>query len=149
MEVCSIGSLPNDHLKKSMKNSFRNAVLVKSFLFLLIVFWGGYNSTIIELNLTSEYFTNFGNILFFIFSILYLLNAFFLTKYNSLARFTYLPLLLLFIFLGFISEILNPMQIKKDYFYLIIFYIISPLFFIMQGMVLSMLISRSVRERFQ
>ena len=132
-----------------MENSFKNAVLVKSFLFLLIVFWGGYNSTIIDINLTSEYFTNIGNVLFLIFSILYLLNAIFLIKYNILARLTYLPLLLLFIFLGFISEILNPMQIKKDYFYLIIFYIISPLFFIMQGMVLSMLVSKDVRKNFQ
>ena len=132
-----------------MKNSFKNAVLLKSLLFLLIVFWGGYNSAIININLSSEYLTDIWNVLFLIFSALYMLNAIFLLKYNSLGRLTYFPLLLLFLLLGFISEILNPMQIKKDYFYLIIFYIISPLFFIMQGMVLSMLTSKSVRERFQ
>ena len=78
----------------------------------------------------------------------FFLNAFFLTKLKKLARLTYLPLVLLFVFLGFISELFNPMQIKQDYFYLFTFYIISPLFFIMQGVVLTMLMSKSVQENF-
>ncbi len=131
-----------------MKNQFKYAVLVKAILFLMIVYWGGYNATVMSPNGSRAYFTDVGNILFLIFSIIYLFNAFFLLKLKSLGRLTYLPLILLFVFLGFISELFNPMQIKQDYFYIFIFYIISPLFFIMQGMVLTMLMSKSVQENF-
>ena len=131
-----------------MKNGFKKAVFVKSLLFLLIVFWGGYNSTVMDTSGSRQYYTDVGNVLFFFFSIIYILNAFFLIKLKNLGRLTYLPLVLLFVFLGFLSELLNPMQIKQDYFYLFIFYIISPLFFIMQGVVLTMLMSKSVQENF-
>ena len=131
-----------------MKNGFKKAVLVKSLLFLLIVLWGGYNSTVMNTNGSGEYLTDVGNVLFLVFAIIYMFNAFFLIKLKNLGRLTYLPLVLLFVSLGFISELFNPMQIKQDYFYLFIFYIISPLFFIMQGMVLTMLMSKSVQENF-
>ena len=131
-----------------MKNDFKKAVFVKSLLFLLIVFWGAYNTTVMDTSGSRQYFTDVGNVLFFFFSIIYMLNAFFLIKLKNLGRLTYLPLILLFVFLGFLSELLNPMQIKQDYFYLFIFYIISPLFFIMQGVVLTMLMSKSVQENF-
>ncbi len=131
-----------------MKNDFKKAVFVKSLLFLLIVFWGGYNSTVMDTSGSRQYYTDVGNVLFLFFSIIYMLNAFFLIKLKNLGRLTYLPLVLLFVFLGFLSELLNPMQIKQDYFYLFIFYIISPLFFIMQGIVLTMLMSKSVQENF-
>ena len=131
-----------------MEKDFKKAVLVKSLLFLLIVFWGGYNYTVMNTNGSREYFTDVGNVLFLVFSIIYMLNAFFLIKLKNLGRLTYLPLVLLFVFLGFISELFNPMQIRQDYFYLLVFYIISPLFFIMQGIVLTMLMSKSVQENF-
>ena len=131
-----------------MKNQFKNAVLVKAILFLMIVCWGGYNATVMSPNGSRAYFTDIGNILFLIFSIIYMLNAFFLIKLKNLGRLTYLPLVLLFVFLGFISELFNPMQIKQDYFYLFTFYIVSPLFFIMQGVVGTMLMSKSVQENF-
>ena len=116
-----------------MKNDFKKAVLVKSLLFLLIVFWGGYNSTVMNTNGSREYFTDVGNVLFLFFSIIYMFNAFFLIKLKNLGRLTYLPLVLLFVFLGFISELFNPMQIKQDYFYLFIFYIISLYFLLCKG----------------
>ena len=131
-----------------MENSLKKTVLVKSFLFLLIVFWGGYNSAMVNTNSSSENVTDIGNVLFLIFSVCYMLNAFFLIKLKTLGQLTYLPLVIIFIFLGFISELFNPMQIKNDYFYLFIFYIVSPLFFIMQGFVLCMLMSKSGREVF-
>ena len=131
-----------------MNKVFEKAVLVKSLLFLLIVFWGGYNSTVIDTSGSKEYFTDIGNVLFLVFSVIYIFNAFFLIKLKNLGRLTYLPLVLLFVFLGFISELFNPMQIKQDYFYLFTFYIISPLFFIMQGVVLTMMMSKSVQENF-
>ena len=132
-----------------MENYFIKAVLVKSLLFLLIVLWGGYNSTLVSTNGSTEYFTDVGNVLFLVFSIIYMLNTFYLIKLKNFGRLTYLPLVLLFVFLGFISELFNPMQIKQDYFYIFTFYIISPLFFIMQGVVLTMLLSKSVQENFQ
>ena len=131
-----------------MNISFKNAVLLKSLLFLIIIFWGGYNSMNVGTSSDNEFITDIGNSLFIFFSILYLMNSFFLIKFNRIGRLTYLPMVLLFVFLGFLSEILNPMQIKQDYFFLVVFYIISPLFFIMQGMVLSMLTSKSVKEFF-
>ena len=131
-----------------METSLKKTILIKSFLFLLIVFWGGYNSAMVNTSSSSENFTDIGSALFLIFSIFYMLNAFFLIRLKPLGRLTYLPLVILFIFLGFISELFNPMQIKNDYFYLFIFYIVSPLFFIMQGFVLCMLMSKSVREMF-
>ena len=131
-----------------MKNYFKNAVLVKSSLFLIIIFWGGYNSLNVGTSADGKFFTDIGNILFTVFSILYLINSFFLIKFKRLGRLTYLPMVLLFVLLGFVSEILNPMQMKQDYFFLVVFYIISPLFFIMQGLVLSMLSSSSVKETF-
>ena len=131
-----------------MNNVFTKAVLAKSFLFLLIVLWGGYNSTLMSKKGSTEYFTDVGNILFLVFSIIYMFNAFFLIKLKNLGRLPYIPLVLLFVFLGFISELFNPMQIKQDYFYIFTFYIISPLFFIMQGVVLTMLMSKSVQENF-
>ena len=131
-----------------MNISFKNAVLVKTLLFLVIIFWGGYNSMNVGTSSDNEFITDIGNSLFIVFSIMYLMNSFFLIKFNRIGRLTYLPMVLLFVFLGFLSEILNPMQIKQDYFFLVVFYIISPLFFIMQGMVLSLLNSKSVMEIF-
>ncbi len=131
-----------------MKNYFIKAVIVKSLLFLLIVLWGGYNFTLVSTNGSTKYFTDVGNILFLVFSIIYMVNSFFLIKLKNLGKLTYLPLILLFVFLGFIGELFNPMQIKQDYFYLFTFYIISPLFFIMQGVVVTMLMSKSVQENF-
>ena len=131
-----------------METSLKKMILIKSFLFLLIVFWGGYNSAMVNTSSSSENFTDIGSVLFLIFSIFYMLNAFFLIRLKNLGRLTYLPLVILFIFLGFISELFNPMQIKNDYFYLFIFYIVSPLFFMMQGFVLCILMSNRVREAF-
>lgn len=131
-----------------MKNLFKNAVLVKSSLFLVIIFWGGYNALNVDTPSDRQVITDFGNALFLIFSILYLLISFFLFKFNRIGRLAYLPMVLFFVFLGFLSEIINPMQIKQDYFFLAVFYIISPLFFIMQGVVLSMLNSTPIKETF-
>ena len=131
-----------------MKKSFQYLVLGKSFLFLLIVFWGGYNSTKVGLETGDGYLSNIGNALFMVFSIFYLLNAFFLFKLKILGRSTFLPLICMFVLLGFVGEIINPMEIQRDYFYLITFYVISPLFFITQGMVFSMLIAKGFRENF-
>ena len=131
-----------------MKKNFKYLVLGKSFLFLLIVFWGGYNSIEVGVETGDGYSSDIGNMVFMVFSILYLLNAFFLFKLKILGRSTFLPLVCSFVFLGFVGEIISPMEIQRDYFYLITFYIISPLFFIVQGIVFSMLIAKDFRENF-
>ena len=59
-----------------------------------------------------------------------------------------MPLVLLFIILGFLSEIVNPMAVSKNLFYLFIFYIVSPLFFVVQGTVGAMLYFSDIRQRF-
>ena len=46
------------------KKNFKNLVLVKSFLFLLIVFWGGYNSTVVGVKPSNGYISDIGNALF-------------------------------------------------------------------------------------
>ena len=73
-----------------MKNDFIKAVLVKSFLFSIIVLWGGYNSTAMSISGGAEYFTDVGNILFLVFSIIYILNAFLLIKLKNMGRLTYI-----------------------------------------------------------
>ena len=108
-----------------MTNIFKNLVLMKSLLFILIVFWGGYNATIIGDKPGEGYLTDIGNALFMVFSIHYFMNAFFLFKLKRSGRLTFLPLVFAFVFLGFLSEILNPMEVNQDYFYLVTFYIIS------------------------
>ena len=42
-----------------MEKDFKKAVLVKSILFLLIVFWGGYNSTVMNNHSQSEHISAF------------------------------------------------------------------------------------------
>jgi hypothetical protein len=58
------------------------------------------------------------------------------------------PLVALFVVLGFATEVLNPMQIDKNLFYLVIFYIVSPIFFIAQGLVIGMIYFSSINEKF-
>jgi hypothetical protein len=50
--------------------------------------------------------------------------------------------------LGFVTEIVNPMQIDKNLFYLVIFYIVSPIFFIAQGLVIGMVYFSSISQQF-
>jgi hypothetical protein len=40
------------------------------------------------------------------------------------------------------------MQIDKNLFYLVIFYIVSPIFFIAQGLVMGMIYLPSINEKF-
>ena len=42
----------------------------------------------------------------------------------------------------------NPMQVSKDLFYLIIFYLVSPVFFVVQGLILGMLYFTSIEQSF-
>ena len=52
-----------------MDKIFKNLVLVKSFMFLLIVSWGGYNTTMVGVRPGDGYFSDIGNALFMVFSI--------------------------------------------------------------------------------
>ena len=43
---------------------------------------------------------------------------------------------------------MNPIQIDKNLFYLVIFYIVSPIFFIAQSLVMRMIYFSSIKEKF-
>ena len=92
--------------------------------------------------------TDLGGLLFFIFSVLYFFVSFQLFIFKSLGKRLFVPVVLLFIVLGFVSELVNPMDVNKNLFYLFIFYIVSPLFFVVQGVVAAMLYFSSVGDRF-
>ena len=99
-------------------------------------------------NPDSNNLTDLGGLLFFIFSIVYFFVSYQLYSFKSLGKHLFVPLVLFFIFLGFVSEIVNPMDVNKNLFYLFIFYIVSPLFFVVQGIVAAMLYFSDVHQHF-
>ena len=60
----------------------------------------------------------------------------------------FVPAVGFFIVLGFLTELLNPSQFPKDMFYLFTFYIISPIFFIGQGVIISMIYFTEINNKF-
>ena len=99
-------------------------------------------------NPDSNNLTDLGGQFFFIFSVVYFYVCYQLYLFKSPGKRLFVPLALMFIFLGFLSEIVNPMDINKNLFYLFIFYIVSPLFFVVQGTLAAMLYFSDVRQRF-
>ena len=63
-----------------------------------------------------------GGLFFAIFSLVYFVVSYQLYKFKLTGKRLYMPMVLLFILLGFITETVNPMQIDKNFFYLFIFY---------------------------
>ena len=133
---------------KHMERTFKYCVLFQAFLFGTVLIWGGYQANINGDIVKDSYATDFGNILFMAYSIAYFVNAYLLFKFNNFGKVSFLPLVALFIILGFATEIINPLQITKDLFYIIVFYLVSPILFIMQGVVLSMLFSKEIINYF-
>jgi hypothetical protein len=127
---------------------FKNIILYKSILLILIIIWGG---TVQISNADSSdrnNLTDLGGILFSIFSVLYLITCYQLYNFKILGKQLFAPLVATFIVLGFATETINPMQIDKNLFYLVIFYIVSPIFFIAQGLVMGMIYFSSIKEKF-
>jgi hypothetical protein len=127
---------------------FKNIILYKSILLILIIIWGGTVQISNAENSDRNNLTDLGGILFSIFSLLYLVTCYQLYNFKVIGKKLFAPLVALFVVLGFATEVLNPMQIDKNLFYLVIFYIVSPIFFIAQGLVIGMIYFSSINEKF-
>ena len=127
---------------------FKNIILYKSILLILIIIWGGTVQISNAESSDRNNLTDLGGILFSIFSVLYLITCYQLYNFKILGKKLFAPLVPTFIVLGFATETINPMQIDKNLFYLVIFYIVSPIFFIAQGLVMGMIYLPSINEKF-
>ena len=127
---------------------FKNIILYKSILLILIIIWGGTVQISNAESSDRNNLTDLGGILFSIFSVLYLITCYQLYKFKVLGKKLFAPLVATFIILGFATEVVNPMQIDKNLFYLVIFYIVSPIFFIAQGLVIGMVYFSSISKQF-
>ena len=117
-------------------------------MLVLIIIWGG-SVRMSNANIpVGNNLTDLGGLLFFIFSVVYFFVSYQLYIFKSLGKRLFIPVVLLFIVLGFIIELDNPRDVNKNLFYLFIFYIVSPLFFVVQGVVAAMLYFSSVSDRF-
>tara|TARA_A100001011_G_C14244709_1_gene814978 strand:- start:202 stop:603 length:402 start_codon:yes stop_codon:yes gene_type:complete len=125
---------------------FKKTVVFKTVMFILIILWGG---SVQSSNLTSNNVTDIGGLLFFLFSILYIFTAYLLYSFKYLGMLLFFPNVIAFFILGFLMELNNPFQFSKDLFYLIIFYIVSPIFFVGQGVVLSLLYLTDIKDKFR
>ena len=102
---------------------------------------GGSNSEVNDLS-------NIRDVLFALFSASYFFVSYKLYKFKNIGKKLFMPLVLVFIVLGFLGEFFNPLEIEKDLFYLFIFYIVSPLFFVAQGIVAGFLYFSQINVKF-
>ena len=128
-----------------MNNTFRKLVLSNAVVLLLIIVWGGYQTTT-NSNQATASAIDIGGLVFMLFSIAYFVNSYLLYQFKPLGKITYLPLVISFIVIGFLGELISPMEVNKDLFYLVIFYIVSPIFFIAQGVILGLIYFTSIEE---
>ena len=130
------------------KKNFHKILIFKAMLFFLIVIWGGYNQTVTQ-NINNNFsFLDIGGLVFLIFSICYLWSCYYLYKFKKNIRVFFLSLVFLFVIFGFLAELINPMQIRHDFFYIFVFYIVSPLFFILQGIILTLIYFTDLKFNF-
>ena len=131
-----------------IESIFKNIILLKVALLLLIIIWGGTIQISNSESSLRNNLTDLGGILFTLFSVLYLITCYQLYKFKTLGKKLLVSLVLIFIILGFVTELMNPMQIDKDLFFLFIFYIVSPIFFVTQGLVMGMIYFSGIKEKF-
>ena len=131
-----------------IESTFKNIILFKVGLLILIIIWGGTIQFSNSESSVRNNLTDLGGILFTLFSVLYLITCYQLYKFKTLGKKLLVSLVLIFIILGFVTELVNPMQIDKDLFFLFIFYIVSPMFFVTQGLVIGMIYFSSIKEKF-
>ena len=131
-----------------IESTFKNIILLKVALLILIIIWGGTIQVSNSESSIRNNLTDLGGILFTLFSVLYLITCYQLYKFKTLGKKLLVSLVLIFIILGFVTELMNPMQIDKDLFFLFIFYIVSPMFFVTQGLVIGMIYFSSIKEKF-
>ena len=131
-----------------IESTFKNIILLKVGLLILIIIWGGAIQLSNSESSVLNNLTDLGGILFTLYSVLYLITCYQLYKFKTLGKKLLVSLVLIFIILGFVTELMNPMQIDKDLFFLFIFYIVSPMFFVTQGLVIGMIYFSSIKEKF-
>ena len=131
-----------------IESTFKNIILLKVALLILIIIWGGTIQISNSESSVRNNLTDLGGILFTLFSVLYLITCYQLYKFKTLGKKLLVSLVLIFIILGFVTELMNPMQIDKDLFFLFIFYIVSPMFFVTQGLVIGMIYFSGIKEKF-
>ena len=130
------------------KTYFKQLIIFKVVLFVLIIIWGGTVQMSDENNSEINDFSTIRNILFALFSFSYFFASYKIYKFKNLGKKLFVPLVLTFIILGFLGEFLYSLEINQDLFYLIIFYIVSPLFFVVQGIVAGMLYFSEISNNF-
>ena len=132
----------------NLKKNFHKILIFKTMLFFLIVIWGGYNQ-IATSNIGNDFsFLDIGGLGFLIFSICYLWSCYSLYKLKKNSRVFFLSLVFLFVIFGFLAESIKQMQISHDFFYIFVFYIVSPLFFILQGIILTLIYFTDLKFNF-
>ena len=131
-----------------LKKNFYKILIIKTMLFFLIVIWGGYNQ-IVTSNIDNDFsLLDIGGLGFLIFSIFYLWSCYSLYILKKNSRVFFLSLVFLFVVFGFLAELIKPMQINHDFFYIFVFYIVSPLFFILQGIILTLIYFTDLKFNF-
>ena len=133
----------------NLKITFSRIIILKNLLLLLIIAWGASVQITNSDNQSVTASTDIGGIVFFVFSVLYFVNSYLLYKYRYFGKILFVPLVSTFIILGFLTELFNPSQFSKDIFYLFIFYIISPTFFIAQGAIISIIYFTDIKHDFR
>ena len=131
-----------------IESTFKNIILLKVGLLILIIIWGGTIQLSNSESSVRNNLTDLGGILFTLYSVLYLITCYQLYNFKTLGKKLLVSLVLIFIILGFVTELMNPMQIDKDLFFLFVFYIVSPMFFVTQGLVIGMIYFSSIKEKF-
>ena len=131
-----------------IESTFKNIILLKVALLILIIIWGGTIQISNSESSIRNNLTDLGGILFTLLSVLYLITCYQLYNFKTLGKKLLVSLVLIFIILGFVTELMNPMQIDKDLFFLFIFYIVSPMFFVTQGLVIGMIYFSGIKEKF-
>lgn len=132
----------------NLETAYSRIIIIKTLMLILIIIWGAFVQ--IETSVKDEPVapTDIGGILFLLFSLLYFTTSYFLYIYHYLGKNLFLPMISIFVLLGFLTEFFNPTQFSKDMFYLIIFYIISPLFFIGQGFLVCLIYFTDIKLKF-
>ena len=131
-----------------LKKQFHKILIFKGILFFLIVIWGGYNQIVASSINNVFSLLDIGGLGFLIFSIFYLWSCYSLYILKKNSGVFFLSLVFLFVIFGFLAELIKPMQINHDFFYIFVFYIVSPLFFILQGIILTLIYFTDLKFNF-
>ena len=128
--------------------NFKQLIIFKVVLFVLIIIWGGTEQMNEANNSEVNNLSTIRDLLFALFSFSYFFASYQIYKLKNVGKKLFIPLVLTFIILGFLGELLYPLETNKDLFYLVIFYIVSPLFFVVQGIVTGMLYFSKFSDNF-